>query len=93
MNVSYHKSMHPVLDLPLTEVLRPEIALPMQQLLKIYTVGSFLKAWDNPTHQPHIAHLFESTEQAHHAIALCATWAGYSHAAVPSGTQQWMRAD
>ncbi len=82
-----------ILEMPLTEVLRPEIALPLQHLLKIYTIGSFLKAWDNPNHQQNIAHLFDSTEQAHQAILLCATWAGWSKAALPASPQGWMRAD
>jgi hypothetical protein len=82
-----------ILDLPLNEVIRPEIALPLQHMLKIYTVGSFLRAWENPASQPHIAHLFASAAEAHQAVALCATWAGWSNVALPASNQKWMRAD
>lgn len=88
---------HPILDLPLTDVLRPEIALPLQQMLKIYTVGSFLRAWGNPVSQEHIEHLFDSAEQAHQAATLCATWAGWGQAVLPATEAiphvGWMRAD
>lgn len=86
---------HPVLDVPLSDVLRPEIALTLQHLLKLYTVGGFLQAWENPTSQTHIAHMFETAEHAHSAAALCATWAGWTNAALPaaSATTGWMRAD
>ena len=84
---------HPVLDLPLTEVLRPEIALSLQHMLKIYTVGSFLRAWDNPAAQVHIEHLFDTAEQARHAATLCTTWVGWGNAAVPAVEQGWMRGD
>lgn len=85
---------HPVLDVSLADVLRPDIALPLQQLMRIYTVGSFLRAWENPIAQPQIQHLFDSAEHAHSAIALCATWAGWASAALPAGSAAgWMRAD
>src|SRR5438270_486174 len=41
-------SKNPVLDLPLSSVMRPEIALPLQHVLNLYTVGSLLKAWRSP---------------------------------------------
>ena len=69
MNFSFFN--HPVLDLPLTDVLRPEIALSLQQMMKIYTVGAFLRAWDNPVAQVSIEHLFDTAEQARHAATLC----------------------
>lgn len=85
---------HPVLDVSLMDVLRPDIALPMQHLLKIYTVGSFLRAWENPAAQSRIQHLFDSAEHAHSAATLCATWAGWANAALPAdATRTWMRAD
>jgi len=80
---------HPILDLPLTDVLRPEIALSLQHVLKIYTVGSFLRAWDDPGSQRNIAGLFDSAEQAHHAATLCATWAGWTQAALPAPAVGW----
>ena len=36
---------HPILDLPLTTVIRPRYALTLQHVLKIYTVGNLLGAW------------------------------------------------
>ena len=40
-----------ILALPLTQVMRPQIALSLQQLLKIYTVGGLLNAWKSPRSQ------------------------------------------
>jgi hypothetical protein len=92
--VVFGQVKHPVLELPLTEIFRPEIALSLQHLLKIYTVGSFLRAWGNPAAQAHIQHLFDTAEQAHQAATLCATWAGWGFAALPaSHAVAWMRAD
>jgi hypothetical protein len=67
---------NPVLDVPLSAVIRAEIALPLQHVLKLYTVGSLLKAWRNPRNHPSIEQVFESPEQARHALAVCATWLG-----------------
>lgn len=69
-------SKHPVLDLPLSAVMRPEIALPLQHVLKLYTVGSLLKAWRNPKNQRNIEQVFDSAEQARNAVAVCANWIG-----------------
>jgi hypothetical protein len=41
-------SRHPVLDLALVDVMRSEIALPLQHVLKLHTVGNLLTAWRNP---------------------------------------------
>ena len=46
--MTFGQIKHPVLDVPLTDVFRPEIALSLQHLMKIYTVGSFLRAWGEP---------------------------------------------
>src|SRR5258706_15457743 len=67
---------NPIRDLPLTEIMRPEIALTLQHVLRIYTVGSLLDAWRNPKSQRSIEQIFESPEQARHAVATCATWLG-----------------
>ena len=67
---------NPVLDLPLGEIMRSEIAMPLQQILHIYTVGNFLKAWRNPRNHQDIEQVFDSPEQAHHAAAICAAWLG-----------------
>ncbi len=81
-----------ILGLPLNEVLRPEIALPLQHVLQIYTVGSFLKAWENG--HPQIASLFDSVEQAHEVASLCATWAGWRISALPAtASSSWMLPD
>jgi len=67
---------NPVLNLPLTNVMRPEIALPLQQILHLYTVGQFLRAWRNPRNHSSIEQVFDSPEQAHHALTVCAAWVG-----------------
>jgi hypothetical protein len=67
---------NPILDLPLTAVLRTEIALPLQHVLHLYTVGAFLNAWRNPKNHKSIEQVFESTQQARHAVAVCAAWLG-----------------
>jgi hypothetical protein len=67
---------NPVLDLPLCDVMRSEIALPLQHVLHLYTVGNFLSAWRNPRNHKSIEQVFDSPEQAHHAVAVCAAWLG-----------------
>ena len=67
---------NPVLNLPLTNVMRPEIALPLQQILHLYTVGQFLRAWRNPRNHSSIEQVFDSPEQAHNALTVCAAWVG-----------------
>jgi hypothetical protein len=87
-------SKNPVLDVPLSSVIRPEIALPLEQIMKIYTVGSLLRAWRNPKNHRSIEQLFDSPEQARHALAVCAAWLGIeiqaSHTVVPAW---WHRDD
>lgn len=65
-----------ILNHPLHSVLKPEIALPMQQVLGLYTIGQFLAAWGQPGAQDHIVAMFDSPAQARHAIAVCAGWLG-----------------
>jgi hypothetical protein len=77
---------NPILDLPLTQVMRSEIALPLQQVFHVYTVGSFLNAWGNPKNQPLIEQVFDNPEQAHHAVATCAAWLGMVTPASPAST-------
>ena len=67
---------NPIRELPLSDIIRPDIALTLQHLLNIYTVGSLLDAWRNPKCQRSIEQMFESPQQARHAIATCATWLG-----------------
>jgi len=67
---------NPVLDLPLTEVMRPEIALTLQQVLRVHTVGSFLRTWRTHKGQKSIEQFFDNPQQARHAAAVCAAWLG-----------------
>ena len=50
--------------------------MPLQQILKVYTVGCFLKAWRNPKNHVSIEQVFDSPQQARHAAAICAAWLG-----------------
>jgi hypothetical protein len=82
---------NPVLDLPLSDFMRAEIALPLQHVLKLYTVGSFLNAWRNPKNHRSIEQVFETPQQARHAIAVCAAWLGVqSLASQPTVTPWWI---
>ena len=67
---------NPVLDLPIKQVMRDEIALSLQHVLQIYTVGNFLSAWRSPRNQKSIEQIFDSPQQARHAAATCAAWLG-----------------
>ena len=84
-------SKNQVLDLPLSSVMRPEIALPLQHVLNLYTVGSLLKAWRSPKNHRSIEQVFDTPEQARHAVAVCAAWLGVqtrpSHELVPAWWQ------
>ena len=71
-----YQGKHPILSLPLGSVMRPEIALTLQHVLQIFTVGSFLNAWRNPKNHKSIEQVFDSPQQARHAAAVCATWLG-----------------
>ena len=68
---------NPVLSLPLASVMRMEIALPLQHMHNIYTVGCFLRAWRNPRNHKGIEQIFDTPEQARHAAATCAAWLGF----------------
>lgn len=84
---------NPVLDLPLCEVMRSEIALPLLHVLKLPTVGSLLNAWRNPRNHRSIEQVFDSPEQARHAIAVCAAWLGVQTHAVPGCVPAWWPGD
>lgn len=66
---------NPILDVPLTQVMRDRIALPLQAM-RLFTVGGFLRAWSNPLNHELIERVFDTPEQAHHAAAVCAGWLG-----------------
>lgn len=82
-------SGNPILDLPLNHVMRAEIALPLQHVLRLYTVGNFLSAWRSPKNQKNIEQIFLSPEQARHAAATCAAWLGVQTPAAPSPVPAW----
>ncbi|HZL34901.1 MAG TPA: hypothetical protein VFC78_06305 [Tepidisphaeraceae bacterium] len=82
-------SQNPILDLCLTHVMLPEIALPLQHVLKIYTVGNFLAAWRDPRNQKSIEQVFQTPEQARHAVATCAAWIGMPTPAAPNPVPAW----
>jgi len=69
--------------------MRPEIALPLQHVLQLYTVGSLLKAWRNPKNHKSIEQVFDSPQQARHAIAVCAAWLGVQSLAAPNTVAAW----
>ena len=82
---------NPILDLPLSEFMRSEIALPLQHVLRLYPVGSFLNAWRNPKNHRSIEQVFDSPQQARHAVATCAAWLGIeSRASQPSVSPWWI---
>ena len=82
---------NPILDLPLSEFMRSEIALTLQHVLRLYTVGSFLNAWRNPKNHRSIEQVFDSPQQARHAVATCAAWLGIeSRASQPSVSPWWI---
>ena len=84
---------NPVLELPLSAVMRPEIALPLQQMLNIYTVGCFLRAWRSPRSARSIEQLFDSPEQARHAAMTCAAWLGIKTNATHEPVPAWWKRD
>jgi hypothetical protein len=86
-------SRNPILDVPLTSVMRLQIALPLQQVLHLQTIGSLLKAWRNPKNQKSIEQVFDSPEQARHAIAVCATWLGVQCAPSAGVVAPWWHHD
>jgi hypothetical protein len=86
-------SKNPILDLPLNEVMRIEIALTLQHVLQIPNVGSLLNAWRNPRNHRSIEQVFDSPEQARHAVAVCAAWLGVHTPASPEVVPAWWTGD
>ena len=84
---------NPVLDLPLTAVMRMEIALPLQQCRNINTVGALLAAWRSPGNHESIEDLFDTPQQARNAVAVCATWLGVRMAPTKTPIDGWWRSD
>jgi hypothetical protein len=92
-HMSTSSNRNPILDLPLSEVMRSEIALTLQHVLQIYTVGNFLRAWRNPKNHKSIEQVFDTPQQARHAAATCAHWLGIKTLASPSTIPSWWRTD
>jgi hypothetical protein len=84
---------NPILALPLSTVMRSEIALPLQHMLKIYTVGCLLRAWRSPRNHKSIEQLFDSADQARHAVATCAAWLGVQTQASHEPVRAWWLGD
>ena len=80
---------HPILDIPLNHVLQRQYAMQLQCVLQIYTVGNLLGAWRHRECQGEIEGVFETPEQAHHAIATCAAWLGLRTVAAPGPVPAW----
>jgi hypothetical protein len=80
---------NPILALPLSAVMRSEIALPLQHMLQLYTVGCFLRAWRSPRSQRSIEQIFDTPEQARHAAATCAAWLGIKTLAIHEIVPAW----
>ena len=84
---------NPVLALPLSAVMRSEIALPLEQMLHVYTVGCFLNAWRSPRQQRTIEQLFDSPEQARHVVTTCAAWLDIPTLASHKPVEAWWKGD
>lgn len=84
---------NPILDLPLHQVIKAEYALTLQHVLRLYTVSNLLGAWRDPQSQKDIEDLFDQPEQAHHAVATCATWLGLQTVAAPGPVPAWWLPD
>jgi hypothetical protein len=83
---------NPVLDLPLAQVMRSEIAMSLQ-VIQIHTVGSLLHAWRSPKNHRNIEQIFDSPEQARHALATCAAWLGVQTQAIANPVGAWWAGD
>lgn len=84
---------NPIIDLPLSKVMRSEIALTLQHVLKIYTVGNLLKAWRNVRLQTTIEQMFDSPADARNAVATCANWLGVRTLGTHQPIMGWWRDD
>lgn len=84
---------NPNLDMPLTMVVKREIALVLQRVLDIYTVGGLLEEWRTPRGQHRVEELFDTPEQARQAIAVCASWVGGQTTLRTGVVPQWWVAE
>jgi len=81
----------PINNLPLADVLRADIALALQQLYGLQTVGGFLGAWRNPGNRKYIEDVFDSPAQARNAVATFATWLGMAIPPTAATVHAWWR--
>ena len=84
---------NPILALPLSAVMRSEIALPLQHVMSIYTVGCLLKSWRSARNHKGIERFFDTPEQARHAVATCAAWLGIQTQATHEPVPAWWVGD
>jgi len=82
-----------VLNLPLDQVMRPHIALTLQHVLHLYTVGNFLAAWHEPQNKTTIEQVFDSPAQARHAASICAAWLGARSVVMVDPAIGWWNAE
>lgn len=84
---------NPILELPLSQVLKPEIALVLSRVHHVHTVGGFLRAWRSPRKCQQLMQAFDSPAQARHAAAVCSTWLGVRSPAVHKAPAGWWAGD
>lgn len=80
---------NPLMLLPLTEVMRTEIALLLRQGFHFFTVGDFLSGWSDPRCRRFIQQAFDEPRQAQQAAATCAAWMGTPAPAACWGVIAW----
>jgi hypothetical protein len=85
--------MNPVINVPLSQVMRSEIALPLGHIMNIHTVGQFVRAWRSPRNQKSIEQIFDTPEQARNAAAICSTWVGATNRATTMTANTWWVSD
>jgi hypothetical protein len=86
-------TLGPILDLPLNQILRAEIAMSLQQVMGIYTVGQLFFEWRDAKKQKSIVQLFDSPEQARHCLAICSHWLGVRTPATHKPIEGWWPSD
>lgn len=93
MNTHIPNDPSAVLRMPLRQFMRADIALQLEHLYAIHSVGGFLNAWRRPDLQPRIELAFETTGQARQAAAVCLAWLGQPAMFVPSPVPAWWHDD
>lgn len=93
MNTQFSRDQSAILRMPLRHFMRTDIALQLEHLLSIHSVGGFLQAWRRPDVQPRIELAFETPGQARQAAAVCLAWLGRPAFFVPSPVPTWWISD